>query len=65
MDGELPDCPACHAAETLEAVAPADARGLRLCECSCCSKICRVDAAGEVVKKSILYDVVKVDGKLA
>lgn len=44
----LPDCPHCDCAQTLEAVG-VEPRGVRVCECSACSKVCRVDRDGVVV----------------
>ena len=44
----LPDCPHCHAAETLTAIS--QEAGVTLAECSCCSKMCRVDVWGDVVR---------------
>lgn len=45
---ELPDCPRCDAAGTLAAVR-AEPRGVKVCECSCCSAIVRVNADGAVI----------------
>jgi hypothetical protein len=53
---ELPDCPHCRS-DALEPLATPDARGTTLCECSCCSRMCRVDAAGDVIHKPAVFDV--------
>ena len=46
----LPDCPSCSAADTLKAVSRDAQTDVTLAECSCCSKVCRVDARGRVLR---------------
>jgi hypothetical protein len=44
----LPACPHCQTEGSLEAVR-AEARGVKVCVCSVCAKLTRVDADGHVV----------------
>ena len=52
----LPDCPHCDAANTLKAER-SEPRGVRVCECSCCSAIVRVNVGGAIVHVPDLRDV--------
>lgn len=58
-----PDCPHCDANDTLKVVR-AESRGVRVCECSCCSAVVRVNADGAVVHVVRTADVVDVSGNL-
>ena len=48
----LPDCPhGCDAANTLE-VERIEPRGIRVCVCTCCARVCRVNTTGQVVHRA-------------
>lgn len=55
MKGLL-DCPRCSAANTLTAVR-SEPRGVRVCECSCCNAVVRVNADGEIVHQEPVTDI--------
>lgn len=52
----LPDCPRCDCHQTLSAVR-SEPRGVRVCECSCCSAVVRVNAEGAVIHAPDVRDV--------
>jgi len=51
----LPDCESCSADDTLSVVALEGS--VRRCVCSCCGKVCRVNANGAVVWEARQTDV--------
>lgn len=53
---ELPDCPSCDSASTLEAER-SEGYGVRVCWCSSCGKKCRVNADGQVVHQEPVTDI--------
>lgn len=56
MPTPLPDCPRCDSDRTLSATR-SEPRGVRVCECSCCSAIVRVNVDGAVIHAPDLRDV--------
>ena len=50
------DCPHCSAANTLTKVR-VEPNGVLVCLCSCCAKLCRVNAEGAVIHTPDKRDV--------